>query len=696
MTSQLFETLLAESIDFAVRQDTSDFEWERFFRRWFRELGTPAFFLFKRNLGVTNTQYVELFSLLETHARFAVPQGRSNKLLFHTTEQMRRTVTDIVNMLLDVPARDRSEQVQRFAQLYYEVVGTTVAVDMFYTSCAVFLPPGIEVDLRQVCADAGYIHSVGTSVYIRNIRKARQHELETALRGHLARAGQPTAHPPFIVYAHEDFSGHDKAARDQIARGIDGTKLYVEKMSMGSARLTQIVQDLREAFASELNIPAAGPYKTTHHFSDPETIWLIGDRSVATANPANPGSDRYYICYQQTAKNDSPFYYFDENKPAWKSHTTLPHSLTGALVNATRPHHGEVVICDPFGGTGTTWLEVKRIGLPATVRCSDLSPITPLLSRDNLEFFGLREAEVRAVYERLLAVQSVVGDRTLRDAAQMQLEIPEEQPPTTALGIFRRAEELLHELKAGQPGEDQEFAFSEAFVSRLEAETFVTRLVFYVCLRAELRYQGGLRRRAMTFDGAFQKALGELLEQIGILLDLRKKLDAGQHPTHKSYVVVAGTYSPVIVPRLVAEPEPARGALGSDIQVRNACELGPESTDVIICDPPYGFNTTEDRHDLARLYSEFFDAALLALREHGHLIVCLPAESYTGRDLPYCTYSRLVSNQILAKAEALGKHVFVQGRSVPHPLVHPPYYWEADRALRRVILHYRVSRREHG
>src|SRR5438552_1091612 len=47
---------------------------------WFREQGKPYFFLFKKNLHVTNIQFGELIALVRTHLRFpgagAVPYLR--------------------------------------------------------------------------------------------------------------------------------------------------------------------------------------------------------------------------------------------------------------------------------------------------------------------------------------------------------------------------------------------------------------------------------------------------------------------------------------------------------------------------------------------------------------------------------------------------------------------------------------------
>jgi len=598
---------------------------------------------------------------------------------------MKATVTDVINNLLDVPESDREAQVGEFCRTYREIFASTFAVNMFYNSCAVFVPPGININLDRICADAGYIHSAGHSVFIRNLKKARQKDFEASVHTHLSSLPTEGFPVPFVVFAHEDFSEDDKDSRDQINRGIEGTKLFIEKMSMGSNRLAQIIQDMRRQFKGRLDIPEPGSYKS-HKFEKSKAMWLICDRSVAPINTVNPGSERYYICYQQQSKNDNAFFYFDENKPAWKSHTTMPHSLTAALINATRPHADGIAICDPFGGTGTTWFEVKRLGLAATVRCSDLSPIMKLLVEDNLKFFLMNRSDLSIIHDQLHTVVEAVKKDGAHDGQQISLELNSESAP------YSYAVRLLNDLKVDQPLEDQEFSFSPAFVENLARQHYFTRLVFYVVLRAELRYQGGFKRKATRFSKAFEKSLNELLHQTMQLLGLRHKVDDRAVTNCGSYLTFRGTYSSVIVPSLITElPASFTTALAGEILIEDACDLAPSSVDVIVCDPPYGFNTTEDRNELARLYSRFLDSAILALREHGHLIVCLPAESYTGRDLPYCTYGNLVSNQILVKAHKLRKKIFVPGRSLPHRMLVPPYYWEAERALRRVVLHFRVS-----
>lgn len=688
------QQILADYIVQSISQDTQDFQWDVFFRLWFREKGGPFFFLFKRHLGVTNTQYVELFSLLQVYCTDRFSGAPKAQFLFHTTEQMKSTMVDMINMLLDSPSDQRAKQATLFAETYGEVLASTVAVDMFYCSCAVFLPPGIDLDVVQLCGDAGYIHSAGRSVFVRNIKKAKYKDFDAGLRHHLATTSLADFPLPFVIYAHEDFSDYDRDARDQISRGIEHTKLHVEKMSMGVYRLAQIVFDMRKSFQGMLDIPEPGSYKL-HDFNTNKSLWLICDRSISSSNTLSAGSERYYICYEQVAKNENPFFFFDENKPAWRSHTTLPHSLAAALINSTRPHSANAQLSDPFGGTGTTWFEAKRLRISTNALCSDLSQALPLMIRDNLNFFLKSAKGLQDIVDQLKRInQAIKSDRKgmTDEDAQRTFNFGSQTEELSGSGPYLYAVGLLNDLKHDQPHEDQEFTLRKTFVDHLARLAPITRLLFYVVLRAELRYQGGYKRRSVTFDKAFTASLQELIDQTEQFIEVRAAMEAHDCTVCGNHVTYQGAYSTVVIPKFFRmSDEDLSETLVKEVVVRDACKLDPLSTDVIICDPPYGFNTTQDQAALARLYSDFLDSALLALRDNGHLIICLPAESYTGRELPYCTRSNLISNQVLTKAKQLGREIFVPARSVPSRAFLPPYYWEAERALRRVILHFRVK-----
>jgi len=259
---------------------------------------------------------------------------------------------------------------------------------MFFGSCSVFLPIGLSSKIDKVIHDSGYIHSGGKSIYIRNIKKARKNEFLENLKNYLLQ-NDSTNKIPFVVYSHEDFSNYDSSSSEYINKGIESLKIYVEKMDMGRTKLPNLLNEIASDLLckEKLILPDPGNYKTKHSFESDKTIWLISDRSISSTTLNNSGQNRFYILYEQVYKNGSPFFFFDENKPGWKSHTTMPHSLTAALLNIAKSQLVEGPICDPFGGTGTTWFEAKRIGLNNEIVCSDLNILTHILIEDNLSFF---------------------------------------------------------------------------------------------------------------------------------------------------------------------------------------------------------------------------------------------------------------------------------------------------------------------
>jgi hypothetical protein len=698
MESVIGQATVKETLSRCMAQSLSTdgkrFHWDRFFTNWFRRDGTPAFFLFKRHLGVTNVQYVELMALIRTYATETHTGQVPKSLLFHTTAQVKSTLTTMFSFVSSEPEQSQP-LIDDFANRYAEVIGATVAMNIFYGSCAVFLPPGIALNIEQLCADSGYIHSAGRSIYIRHISKATGTEFFGGLNEHLTLTKQSARPVPFIVYSHEDFDVHDKPAKEQISRGIELSKLHVEKMSMGNQQLSQILANMRDVYKEQLFVPGAGAYTRNHDFREAESLWLICDRSVVFDTPTIEGPDRYYICYQQLVKNEVPFFLFDENKPAWKSHTTLPHSLTAALINATRPHASAPTICDPFCGTGTTWLEAMRLLGDVPIQCSDLSPAASLLARDNFSFFCASSQSIQIVVRKLEALSSALEAQSSDDAASRQdgLDFGGGDESDDVVADYHRAATFLRDLRQAFPNEKQEFELTAAFVNELSSAAEFVRLLFYICLRAELRFHSAFTRGSANFPDAFRQSLAELVAQMKLYAALRVEVDVQPRlSTNVNYVAVKGNYSKILFPKLLLLPELTSlgDRLERGISTKDARVLPKNSYDIVLCDPPYGFNTKEDREKLSDLYSVFIDAALSALKPNGHLVVCLPEKSFTGRELPLCTSRELITNQVLLKAGALGRTVFTPAASIPSQLFRPPYYWIAERALRRTILHFRI------
>lgn len=670
--------------------------------------GTPFFFLFTKNLSITNVQFAELLSLLRLHT-FDRTGARAKALYFVTSEEFDRTLVEMVE-----PFEGDRALGDLLSQLYWDVYSRTVLVDPYYGSCNVFLPPNLTLHLAAVAGEAGYLHSCGYSIFVRNMVKAEPSLLRNKLSAHLRHI--PPDHGKrvrFLVYADEDFSRYDRAQASALDAGLDDTKIHVEKAWFRIKRLVDILDDLHDSMSDRLAFGQGGSYLSDRstHGADSEidptrTIWLVQDRAIGSPCE-QPGSDRYYICYDQLFRARNPIYLFDENKPAWHDHTTLPPTLAAGMLNVVRrPERADIHlgIADPFVGTGTSLLEALRFD-QMTFRGSDTASSTKVLIDDNLEFF-------RSSLERLDEIhrQLIVARNELRDA------LGAEDPSIESTSIFQIATQTLGAsdlaAQARQP-ESLPRLTPEALPDRL-----ADRVLAYIAMRASKRYSGTFVRAAGAGNVQWcEKYLLEadlLIEQVSALLRLRG-LEAvpeevapnlvrryGLTPALPTGVVlVQDDYSIACMPRehVVAGVEPhERDHAQSqrfDLVVGpagDALNLPRDQFDVVIGDPPYGFNTTNDARDLAKLYQSFAKVALQSLRDGGDLILCLPERSHSGRYSPAFTHRSLVVQQLFVAAgeverQLLFPHDRVEGAEA---LCEADYYWESQRALRRTVLHVQV------
>jgi hypothetical protein len=156
---------------------------------------------------------------------------------------------------------------------------------------------------------------------------------------------------------------------------------------------------------------------------------------------------------------------------------------------------------------------------------------------------------------------------------------------------------LLSRLKAGQPGQDQEFVLDAKFVKELTTLDFFTRFLFYIVLRAELRYQGGYERRSLTFEQAVTKTLGDMVAQIAQLIDVKDAANGRLAACDGDFLSYEDMYSTAVVPAMLSKSfEELVRSISTEVVVADACQIEPNSMDVIVCDPPYGAQGTPATH----------------------------------------------------------------------------------------------------
>lgn len=347
---------------------------EDFFTKWFREKGQIFSIIFKKNHHVTNIQVAELVALLRAYRTDArVP------LAFLSVESYKEVLRHICGAFRDNTNR-RQFRWNAIASRYSRLINNTAAIDVMYGSCILFLPPGVNIDMHTVCSRSGYIHSYGRNIYVRNIYKASTAEFIRKLEEYL-----DTNHPGrqllFRPYSHEDFTDNDRRQSSTLRAGLDDLKITAEKSFLQSSRIADVIEDMRARFKNRLIIPEPGDSEIDDQlildqrsrngaFLAENCIFLIMDHSIIRGTAAR-GNRHYIICYDQQCINENPFHGFDENKPAWFDHTTLPHTLAGAMINITRPYwpkkpqgakNARILFFDCFAGSGTTLLEAIHHG----------------------------------------------------------------------------------------------------------------------------------------------------------------------------------------------------------------------------------------------------------------------------------------------------------------------------------------------
>jgi hypothetical protein len=665
---------------------------ERFFSMWFPLGEGGLFFLFRKNLAVTNIQYAELLALLREYTTHADLGPSCPPRTFSSPNDFKALAGSLVQQLID-SAADVSVALRLAVELYAPLFESLIVVRPLYGSCVTYLPPRLKVDLISICGMSGYIHSCGPVVYIRRLDKAKKVEFFDVLDKYLVRYSDVKPKPVFAAYAHEDFSAYDRErphVREDLRHGLDDVKLHVEKVNMGTTRLVSVLEEMRNRYSTKLEMTPPGDYRVSYPSGAKNTLWLIGDTAVDHSDLTKPGTSRYLVCYDQWYYNDSPYFIFDENKPAWVSHTTIPHTLLAAMLNITRPWPTDVLsLADPFAGTGTTLLEAAK-DARLSVRVGDLNPVVPNVIGDNVAFFGLPPGEVKQVVELLASILERLPERDVEPDTFSDGELF-----PGPLTVFRWARRLLDSVRPSSATLEGEVRFSPETVTALLAEPLESRIVFYVFLRGWIRGQGALYRHSLTMIEAFRNAGRELLDE---LKDFNDWTQRSQYVRRRcGHLAVFGDgYSD----RCAIDPARLRrqrslwdgGQLSCD--VRDARSLEARSYDLIVTDPPYGFNTDEELIELARLYRDFIRTCVKALKDRGHLVLSLPESSKIGRPVPAFTRAEVIVPSILAAARNEGLCVEEAPETLPTPqqLFSAPYYWQSEKALTRTVLHFRFRR----
>jgi hypothetical protein len=64
-----------------------------------------------------------------------------------------------------------SQRISFVSDNYQQLLRNILVLNPYFGSATVYLPPDMNLDVKKICAESGYIHSCGRLIYVRNMTK---------------------------------------------------------------------------------------------------------------------------------------------------------------------------------------------------------------------------------------------------------------------------------------------------------------------------------------------------------------------------------------------------------------------------------------------------------------------------------------------------------------------------------------------
>jgi class 3 adenylate cyclase/16S rRNA G966 N2-methylase RsmD len=788
-TPSFFESIFCDALGDAVRSYIhrrdikligADFA-STFTKRYFFQ--NSSLLLLKASLSVTNISLVEIQALLRLNTKTKESDGPVDDIYFENSRDLKRRLAEIwesnlahnkhFSLFLDAAKslhekgdathgkvlsdffRDSNINASidayvesaypLFAALHGRQFSRTILLDPYSCSVAVSAAFPLLIDFHSVVGQSGYIHSFGDLLYIRNARKSRISEIKEKL------AQLPDSEQCPLLIFDEDFDrSRPRFVRVSAQIGLDHLKIPKNKYYADGKPLADAVYQLEKdpILSRKIKVlwrEAASPRDELARFSgerDAEVslgncIFLLRDFAVNESSQRS--NSQYLICYQRQYRNSSPCAIFDETKPGWYAPVTLPHTLCAAMINICRPFlrrdaaagGKQIVLMDPFAGSGTTALEARRIfGNEAITTCSDQNRISRLIVDDNCTFFAMQvgpkvgvtatssindmpntlealDAVLKLVAESPLEEPDLPGARNdVRVMAGSALRPASGSVRDTYRWCLRTCSAILRGLVDDTEPLDfesnlrklRDFKFPEARIDTLANLPVIARIIFYIVWRSTVLNSAFVSVGIERLHESTRRIIVEFREQLQELMNVRQ-IRSGDKLILGELLSQRGVYSPEIIcpaisfTRDAAKPvwlrnESPRHAVATLAAYRDA-------VDMIVTDPPYGFSTIEETGAMVELYKDFMKGCIEALRDRGQLVLCMPDESHNGQSIPSYAQGEWFDREIrsVAKQPELRCDLFSVYPQEASMIGGKPLFWRSERALTRRILHYIVRKR---
>lgn len=631
-------------------------------------------FVFRCNHNITNIQYRELLELLKLHTK----TKRNEKYCIeyvtkdHMLEVVRGYMTDMCI------ANHEYNNIFSIEKDYQERFLYTVVLEVYHTSCSVFVPKTLNMDLKKICSESGYIYMVGRLAFSLATVSASYVEIKESLQLIQKEVNRKACILPFDKehFSYENMGFEDDFKNHGLADlRIDGDKYYFQDISIANA-IKRLFED--KDFSRWLVRESEYDENTDYYWIYREESFV--DRKEKSALKCMNEQNSFFQCVQARYINHNPCYLFDTDHPAWNN-TLISHSFVCAMINIGRgsklsmPYEKRLKILDPMNGSGTVCIEALKFQ-EVTFCGGDISHLSSIMVNDNLIFFQMKN-EILKKFTFTLKEYLIQIKKT-----DWFFDIDENFTKLSQRNQYA-FEEVFEELL----GEFCNYLIKlENIEKNPEYIEYVGRLLLYLYRKAFLKNEKKLLRKKEMSDFHVGSLLKKYVydEIYSFYCRVKQYLLLKENQDNHSLI-------PIMYPENI-------DCLIEGIDLQDFLKIWQNENnkvDMIITDPPYGVNTGEKEEELYRIYKTFIIQSLKCLKDKGQIIICLLSEMHQGQKTYNFIKREYIEWLFRKTAYENNMELVVNDTEIreEEAIFCFPFYWESKRALKREVIRFEIRKK---
>ncbi len=652
------------------------------FESWYKDYGAVYQFIYRCNFSITDIQYRELAELLRMHC---LSRDMGKKVFLATRQQMEEFLWEFQGELFSGKNSGFSQEIRKVC---LKKIAHTIVIDNYYTSSIVYIPETITADIEAIVYEGGYIYSCGEYVFRGKIDGTCYAEVEEAWTRYTR---NKNLNFRLEIYDSRKYSAADKGYEDDFKNnGISSLQLDPEHFYLQEMSLMEAMKRLNDR---------------NMYQNSKETAWIFRDRAISEKE--REVEQGYYFITWPLVLNKNVSYLFDTDHPAWNN-TLIPHTFVSAMLNIGRGtcKGRDIKVLDPMVGSGTMAVEAAKY--PEMIFSgSDIASDSCEMVNYNMQFFAMDDLSgeqlAQIIWKLLKVMYTDETEKLFNIISDQQKERLRKLNSSIDVSREKIISDITYSVKnfldknidifledASEYDEQRRKALKSAELSK--EKVFYVDFFVFVFRKASLRHcRTDISRmnRETLKKAAFREITGLLFRSLD-MLDILKQMDSNCLSRKDGKVIfkmngincVGVDYGRVYKNHAIQ-----RIQSGEDLRI-SLKKYQTEQVDLIITDPPYGYNTEEQDEALYELYRDLAEESVKVVKPGGTIIMCLAARMHQGKRLPGFIKRDFVLGMFREAAARNGREIIDSDEEIRGmgELYDFPFFWESKKVLRREIL----------